>query len=270
MRRRSRRSLRRHASQHRGAHERVETAGRPRARAAAQEDAWRRGVRGAVAALRRRGEPQEPGRRHRTSTTAMLMRGTRKHTRQQLSDEFDRLKARVNFNSWGSAQYAGIETTRENLPAVLTLLAEVLREPAFDPKELEQLRAEWLAGIEQQRSDPSALAFTPFQQASEAVSQGRHPLRRVDRREHRRHQGGHARAGAAVSPRLLRRAAGAGRGGRRLRRRRHREAGGDIVRRAGRTPKPFTRVENEYFDVQAAAKTSSRRPTRRRPSSSPE
>ena len=95
-------------------------------------------------------------------TTAMLMRGTRKHTRQQLSDEFDRLKARINMNSWGSGQYASIETTRENLPAVLTLLTEVLREPVFDPKELEQLRTEWLAGIEQQRSDPSALAFTQF------------------------------------------------------------------------------------------------------------
>jgi zinc protease len=93
-------------------------------------------------------------------TTAMLMRGTRKHTRQQLSDEFDRLKARVNFNSWGSGQYAHIETTRENLPAVLTLLAEVLREPAFDAQELEQLRTQWLASMEQQRSEPSALAFT--------------------------------------------------------------------------------------------------------------
>ena len=97
--------------------------------------------------------------------TGMLMRGTRKHTRQQLSDEFDKLKARINFNSWGSGQYTSIETTRENLPAVLTLITEVLREPAYDPKELEQLRTEWIAGLEQQRSDPSALAFTAFQKA---------------------------------------------------------------------------------------------------------
>ena len=93
-------------------------------------------------------------------TSAMLMRGTRKHTRQQLADEFDRLKAQVNIELRGSGQYASVETTRENLPAVLTLLAEVLREPAFDPKELEQLRTEWLAGIEQQRSEPSAIAVT--------------------------------------------------------------------------------------------------------------
>jgi zinc protease len=96
-------------------------------------------------------------------TTGMLMRGTTKHTRQQLADEFDRLKARVNVNSWGSGMYAFVETTSENLPAALTLVAEVLREPAFDPNEIEQLRAEWLAGMEQQRSDPSALAFNQFQ-----------------------------------------------------------------------------------------------------------
>ena len=95
-------------------------------------------------------------------TTAMLMRGSRKHTRQQIADELDRLKTRVNLNSWGSGQHATLETTRENLPAAIALLHEVLREPAFDPKELEQLRAEFLSGLEQQRKDPNALAFTTY------------------------------------------------------------------------------------------------------------
>ena len=95
-------------------------------------------------------------------TTAMLMRGTTRHTRQQLSDEFDRLKANLNFSSWGSGQHVSLETTRENLPAVITLLNEVLKEPAFDAKELEQLRTQQLAAMEQQRSDPNALAFTAF------------------------------------------------------------------------------------------------------------
>src|SRR5262249_14645323 len=85
-------------------------------------------------------------------TPAMPMRGTTKHTRQQLQDEFDRLKARVNINTWGSGMYLHLETTKENLAALLPLIAEVLREPAFDPKELEQLRTEMLAGMEQQRS----------------------------------------------------------------------------------------------------------------------
>ncbi len=111
-------------------------------------------------------------------TSEMLMRGTTKHTRQQLADEFDRLKARVNIGSWGSGLNVWLETTRENLPAVLTLVAEVLREPAFDPKELEQLRTERLAGVEQQRSEPTALGFTAFQKMLKPYPKG--DIRHVD------------------------------------------------------------------------------------------
>ena len=111
-------------------------------------------------------------------TTSMLMRGTSKHTRQQIQDEFDRLKARVNINTWGSGLYAGVETTRENLPAALALLGEVLRDPKFDPKELEELRTERLAGIEQQRSEPSTIAFTAFQKLLKPYPKG--DIRYVD------------------------------------------------------------------------------------------
>jgi zinc protease len=93
----------------------------------------------------------------------MLMRGTTKHTRQQLQDEIDKLKARAF--AFGGTTSAGIsiETTRENLPAVMALMAEVLREPAFPTDEFEKLRQEQLAGIEQQRSEPQSIAATAFQ-----------------------------------------------------------------------------------------------------------
>lgn len=92
----------------------------------------------------------------------MLMRGTTKHTRQQIQDELDRLKAQA-FVFGGSTQ-AGvvIETTRENLPAVIRLVAEVLREPAFPANEFELVKQENLAGIEQQKSEPRQIAFTAF------------------------------------------------------------------------------------------------------------
>ena len=111
-------------------------------------------------------------------TTSMLMRGTTKHTRQQIQDELDRLKARVSMNNWGSGMWVSLETTRENLPAVMTLLAEVLREPAFDAKELEQLRAEQLAGLEQQRSEPTTIAATAFQKLLKPYPKG--DIRYVD------------------------------------------------------------------------------------------
>lgn len=93
---------------------------------------------------------------------SMLMRGTTKHTRQQLKDEFDRLKARVNVGGSATSATASIETTRENLPAVLKLVAEVLHEPAFPASEFDQLKQEELAGLEQQKSEPQAIAVTAF------------------------------------------------------------------------------------------------------------
>lgn len=95
-------------------------------------------------------------------TGSMLMRGTSKHTRQQLQDEFDRLKARVSVNGGPTQATVSIETIRENLPAVMRLVAEVLREPSFPAKELELLKQEELAGIDQQKSDPQAISITAF------------------------------------------------------------------------------------------------------------
>jgi zinc protease len=92
----------------------------------------------------------------------MLMRGTAKHTRQQLKDEFDRLKARVAISGGPTQAAFSVETVRENLPAVLRLVAEVLREPSFPPSEFEQLQQENLAAIEQQKSEPDAVAPNAF------------------------------------------------------------------------------------------------------------
>ena len=96
------------------------------------------------------------------ATAAMLMRGTSKHTRQQLKDEFDRLKARVSVNGGPTSATVTAETTRENLPAVLALIGEVLKEPAFPASELDQWKQQSLAGAEEQRTDPQAIASTAF------------------------------------------------------------------------------------------------------------
>ncbi|MGH9899953.1 MAG: M16 family metallopeptidase, partial [Pyrinomonadaceae bacterium] len=89
----------------------------------------------------------------------MLQRGTSKHTRQQIQDEFDHLKARVNVFGGATQANVIIETTRENLSAVMRLVAEILREPSFPQNEFEQLKQERLTDIESQRSEPSAIAF---------------------------------------------------------------------------------------------------------------
>ncbi len=88
------------------------------------------------------------------AASAMLVRGTQNKTREQIRNEFDRLKANVGIGTEGGS----IETVRDNLPAVLRQVAEVLREPSFPESEFEQFRRTSLTSIDQQRSDPSALA----------------------------------------------------------------------------------------------------------------
>jgi zinc protease len=108
----------------------------------------------------------------------MLMRGTTKHTRQQITDEFNRLKAQVSVTGGPTAARASIETTRTNLPEVLKLVAEILREPAFPEKEFEQYRQQYLAGVENARREPQVLASIGLQQHLNPYPRGdfRHPM----------------------------------------------------------------------------------------------
>ncbi|MGA9655003.1 MAG: pitrilysin family protein, partial [Polyangia bacterium] len=92
----------------------------------------------------------------------MLMRGTKKHSFQQIRDQLDQLRAEADFGGGYSSpgtvnvSQMRVKTTRENLPAVLDLVTEILREPAFAKSELESLRKEMLARLEEQLQDPRA------------------------------------------------------------------------------------------------------------------
>ena len=119
-----------------------------------------------VLTLRYGSEKELQGRRAAASVVpGMLMRGSKKHSFQQLKDELDRLKAEVQFGSGRFAVSAPgevrtrIKTVRENLPAVLTLVSEVLREPAFPAAEWETLRKESLAQLEEELQDPMSNGF---------------------------------------------------------------------------------------------------------------
>jgi zinc protease len=92
-------------------------------------------------------------------TGQMLMRGTTAHTRQQIADEFDRLKAQVRVFGTGSSANVSIQTTKDNFPAVLKLVAEVLRQPAFPEPEFEALKQQQLTTLENHRREPEAIAF---------------------------------------------------------------------------------------------------------------
>jgi zinc protease len=100
-----------------------------------------------------------------TLTGSMLMRGSKLHTRQQIQDETDKLKAHLSVGGGLNSANVGVETTEANLAGSLKLAAEILRQPAFPDAEFETLKGQRIAGVEAGKSDPQNLAF---------VSIGRH------------------------------------------------------------------------------------------------
>ena len=93
-----------------------------------------------------------------TLTAEMLERGTTKHDRQAFEDALDKLRAKLDIGGGGATVSVAATTVRANVPDVLRLAAEALREPAFVPSEFEQLKRERLTRLEQSRTDPTAIA----------------------------------------------------------------------------------------------------------------
>lgn len=93
---------------------------------------------------------------------SMLQKGTKNKNQQQLKDELDNLKASLRVSHNGNRISFSGETVRENMPNVMQLIAEMAKFSNFPEKEFEELRQANLAQIEQQRSDPMALASLAF------------------------------------------------------------------------------------------------------------
>ena len=96
----------------------------------------------------------------------MVQRGTKKHTYQQLRDQLDTLRAELRTGeSDGEPPKPGdaifnVTTIRPSVPAVLALLAEMVKEPSFPKDEFEKLKREREARVEESLQQPEAIAFT--------------------------------------------------------------------------------------------------------------
>ena len=96
-------------------------------------------------------------------TGAMLMRGTKNKSRQQIQDAADKLKAQVNVGGGANNASATIQTISANLAGAMRLAAEILREPSFPDSEFETIRQQRIASMEQGKSDPQTLAVVTLQ-----------------------------------------------------------------------------------------------------------
>jgi zinc protease len=105
---------------------------------------------------------------------AMLMRGTSERDRQTLQDEINELQASVSVYGNVTRGIARIETRREQLDDVLGLVAEVLRRPAFNRHEFEELRRQRLESLREALSQPNDRAFSRLSEEFSGVDR-HHP-----------------------------------------------------------------------------------------------
>ncbi len=91
-------------------------------------------------------------------TAAMLKRGTQKRSMAEINDYLNKLQSSININSSKQAVSINVTSQKQNLPQVLDLLKEILQEPSFPENEFKILVNEQVTAIEQQRSEPEAIA----------------------------------------------------------------------------------------------------------------
>ncbi len=107
---------------------------------------------------------------------AMLMRGSRTMTREQIDQRLEQLKTQGSVGGGLQGATIGLQTRREHLADALALAADVLRNPAFPESEFEQLRTQAITGMEASRFEPGAIAGRALAQYFDPWPAG-HPLR---------------------------------------------------------------------------------------------
>ncbi len=105
----------------------------------------------------------------------MLKTGTTTRSRKQIADELDKLKTNISFNGGGNSLSINISTDKQNLPAALALLEDLLKHPKFDAAEFDKSILDAKANIEAGKSDPQTLAGQKLGKMTSNYPPG-HPL----------------------------------------------------------------------------------------------
>ncbi|MEP7058074.1 MAG: pitrilysin family protein [Caldimonas sp.] len=106
------------------------------------------------------------------SVAALLDKGTRTMTREQIQDRLDQLKTDLSVSSAPGRVTLTLTSRREQLPAAIQLLGELLRNPAFPDAALAELKQQSITEIEQQRKEPDALAHNTLDRWSNPYPKG--------------------------------------------------------------------------------------------------
>lgn len=95
-------------------------------------------------------------------TNRMLLRGTQVRGRNDLEEAIEALGTELMTTTQRYSVGLGASVLSRNLPAFVALLTEVLTQPAFEPGEVDKVRREMLAELENDLDDDASLARTWF------------------------------------------------------------------------------------------------------------
>jgi predicted Zn-dependent peptidase len=90
--------------------------------------------------------------------STMLMEGTTSLTSTQIAETEEKLGADVNVGSSLDRTVASLRAVKPNLGLSLDLLADVIKNPAFAPNELERVRVQQLTQISAEDNEPQGIA----------------------------------------------------------------------------------------------------------------
>jgi zinc protease len=91
-------------------------------------------------------------------TLSLLREGTTSLNSTQIAEARERLGANIGMGGSADRTILSLSTPSPNLGGSLDLFADVVRNPAFAPDEVERLRATLLTGIASELTDPGSLA----------------------------------------------------------------------------------------------------------------
>jgi len=109
----------------------------------------------------------------------MLKTGTTTKTKKQISDELDRIKTDISINGRPDGVVITLNTDKQNLPAALALLDDILHHPKFEQAEFEKVILDTKANYESNRHEPFNAAFTKLQKITTKYPKG-HPFYAAD------------------------------------------------------------------------------------------
>ena len=92
-------------------------------------------------------------------TMSMLDEGAGDLGALQLKARSEALGAQIGAGAGLDQATVGLSALKDKLPESLDLFADVVRRPRFDAAEMERVRAQWLAGIKQEKARPQTAAL---------------------------------------------------------------------------------------------------------------